>query len=172
VKSREAGLIVSKAVILAVAVDTGGARELLGMAVNPSEAQTFWSEYQRSLTCRGLCGVKLAISDSNEGLKAAAAKVLGATCLRGAAARPEHRTFKIVLHGKDQSASTYPARPRAKIWLSFPLNRPSYCVQARSRNACTWTTSVQSGSPCGSLILSLGQEDAHQGPSQRTPYVV
>ena len=54
----------------------------LGMAVNPSEAETFWSDFLRSLTRRGLRGVKLVISDAHEGLKAAAAKVLGATWQR------------------------------------------------------------------------------------------
>ena len=82
VKSREAGRIVSKAVIIAVAVNTEGVREVLGMAVNPSEAETFWSDFLRSLTRRGLRGVKLVISDSHEGLKSAAAKVLGATWQR------------------------------------------------------------------------------------------
>jgi putative transposase len=82
VKSREAGRIVAKAVIIAVAVNTEGVREVLGMAVNPSEAETFWSDFLRSLTRRGLRGVKLVISDAHEGLKAAAAKVLGATWQR------------------------------------------------------------------------------------------
>src|SRR6201996_5463247 len=54
VKVREAGRIVSKAVIIAVAVNTEGVREVLGMAVNPSEAETFWNEFLRSLTRRGL----------------------------------------------------------------------------------------------------------------------
>src|SRR5208283_1739363 len=82
VKSREAGRIVSKAVIIAVAVNTEGVREVLGMAVNPSEAETFWSEFLRKLARRGLRGVKLVISDAHEGLKAAAAKVLGASWQR------------------------------------------------------------------------------------------
>ena len=78
-KVREAGRIVSVAVIIAVAVNTDGVREVLGMAVGPSEAEPFWSAFLRSLTRRGLRGVKLVIADSHEGLKAAAAKVLKAT---------------------------------------------------------------------------------------------
>src|SRR5471032_5919 len=50
VKVRQAGRIVSVAVIVAVAVNTEGVREVLGMAVNPSEAETFWSDFLRSLT--------------------------------------------------------------------------------------------------------------------------
>jgi putative transposase len=82
VKSREAGRIVSKAVIIAVGVNTAGVREVLGMAIGPSEAEPFWTGFLRSLTRRGLRGVKLVISDAHEGLKAAAAKVLSATWQR------------------------------------------------------------------------------------------
>jgi putative transposase len=81
-KVREAGRIVSVAVIIAVGVNTDGVREVLGMAVGPSEAEPFWSAFLRSLTRRGLRGVKLVIADSHEGLKAAAAKVLKATWQR------------------------------------------------------------------------------------------
>jgi putative transposase len=82
VKVREAGRIVSVAVILAVAVNTDGVREILGLAVGPSEAEPFWTSFLRSLTRRGLRGVKLVISDAHEGLKAAVAKVLKASWQR------------------------------------------------------------------------------------------
>src|SRR6266513_342775 len=65
-----------------VAVNTEGVREVLGMAIGPSEAEPFWTGFLRSLTRRGLRGVKLVISDSHEGLKAAASKVLKATWQR------------------------------------------------------------------------------------------
>ena len=81
-KVREAGRIVSVAVIIAVGVNIDGVREVLGMAVGPSEAEPFWTSFLRSLTRRGLRGVKLVIADSHEGLKAAAAKVLKATWQR------------------------------------------------------------------------------------------
>ena len=42
----------------------------------PSE--TFWADFLRSLTRRGLRGVQVVISDAHEGLKAAARKLLGA----------------------------------------------------------------------------------------------
>src|SRR6266513_1282744 len=65
-----------------VAVNTEGVREVLGMAIGPSEAEPFWTGFLRSLTRRGLRGVKLVISDAHEGLKAAASKVLSATWQR------------------------------------------------------------------------------------------
>ncbi|MYM99209.1 IS256 family transposase [Duganella vulcania] len=82
VKTRQAGRIVSVAVIIAVAVNTDGVREILGVATGASEAEPFWSEFLRSLTRRGLRGVKLVISDAHEGLKAAIAKVLKASWQR------------------------------------------------------------------------------------------
>jgi putative transposase len=82
VKVRQAGRIVSVAVIIAVAVNTDGRREVLGLEVGPSEAEPFWTSFLRSLTRRGLRGVKLVISDSHEGLKKAVAKVLSATWQR------------------------------------------------------------------------------------------
>jgi putative transposase len=82
VKTRQAGRVVSVAVIIAVAVNTDGVREILGVATGTSEAEPFWSEFLRSLTRRGLRGVKLVISDAHEGLKAAISKVLKTTWQR------------------------------------------------------------------------------------------
>ena len=82
VKARRDHRIVSIAVIVAVAVNTDGRREVLGMATGNSEAEHFWTEFLRSLARRGLRGVKLVISDAHEGLKAAASRVLGATAQR------------------------------------------------------------------------------------------
>ena len=61
VKVREAGRIVSVAVTVAAAVNDQGRREVLGMAIGASEAETFWTEFLRSLARRGLRGVKLVI---------------------------------------------------------------------------------------------------------------
>jgi len=73
---------VSVAVIVAVGVNTEGQREVLGLKVGASEAEPFWTEFLRSLNRRGLRGVKLVISDSHEGIKAATAKTLKATWQR------------------------------------------------------------------------------------------
>jgi transposase-like protein len=82
VKVRHDHHIVSVAVIVAVGVNTDGRREVLGMTIGHSEAEPFWVEFLRSLTRRGLRGVKLVVSDAHEGLKAAITKVLGATWQR------------------------------------------------------------------------------------------
>ncbi len=82
VKVRQNGRIVSVAVIIAVGVNSDGRREVLGLDIGPSEAETFWTAFLRKLARRGLRGVKLVTSDAHEGLKAAIAKVLNATWQR------------------------------------------------------------------------------------------
>ena len=82
VKVRQDGRIVSVAVIIAVGANTAGRREVLGMAIGPSEAEIFWTDFLRKLARRGLRGVKLVVSDAHEGIKAAVSKVLCATWQR------------------------------------------------------------------------------------------
>jgi transposase-like protein len=77
-KQREGGRIVSVAAIIAVAANTDGRREILGLHIGPSEAETFWSGFLKSLARRGLRGVKLVISNAHEGLKAAVRRVFSA----------------------------------------------------------------------------------------------
>lgn len=74
--------IVSAAVIVAVGVNSDGRREVLGMDVGPSEAETFWTAFLRKLARRGRHGVKLVISDAHEGIKASVAKVMNPTWQR------------------------------------------------------------------------------------------
>jgi len=82
VKVRQNGRIVSVAVIIAVGVNSDGRREVLGMEIGASEAEPFWTAFLRKLMRRGLRGVKLVISDSHEGIKAAVSKVLSTSWQR------------------------------------------------------------------------------------------
>ncbi len=82
VKVRRNNRIVSVAVIVAVGVNGDGRREVLGMDIGPSEAETFWTEFLRKLRRRGLRGVKLVVSDAHEGIKAAVAKLMSASWQR------------------------------------------------------------------------------------------
>jgi transposase-like protein len=81
-KQREGGRIVSVAAIIAVAANTDGKREIVGLHIGPSEAETFWTGFLKSLHRRGLKGVKLVISDAHEGLKAAIRRVFNASWQR------------------------------------------------------------------------------------------
>ena len=82
VKVRQNNRIVSVAVIIAIGVNNDGRREVLGMDIGPSEAETFWTAFLRKLARRGLRGVRLITSDANEGIKAAVGKVMNATWQR------------------------------------------------------------------------------------------
>ena len=78
-KVRENGRIISRAVIVAVGANLDGRREVLGIATGPSEAETFWTDFLRTLADRGLRGMKLVIADDHKGLRAAAQRVFSAT---------------------------------------------------------------------------------------------
>ena len=77
VKVRSGGHVRSKALVIAYAVHETGRREVIGLDLGEVESGGFWVEFLRSLRARGLAGVRLAVSDHHEGLKAAIERVLG-----------------------------------------------------------------------------------------------
>jgi transposase-like protein len=128
-KVREGGRIVSVAAIIAVAANTDGRREIIGLGIGPSEAETFWSTFLKSLVKRGLKGVKLVISDAHDGLTASITRVVGDTWQRcrvhfmrnalGACAEG-------TAHGRCRGdpASLHPARSRG-CWPDMASRRRS-----------------------------------------------
>ena len=68
---RHAGNVRDLAVLLAVGVNPGKPREVLGVSVSLSEAEVHWREFMEDLSARGLKGMELIISDDHSGLKAA-----------------------------------------------------------------------------------------------------
>jgi transposase-like protein len=115
VKVRAGGRIVSRAVMIAVAVNgeacsaTGprnmpdGKREVPGVATGLSGAETFRTEFLRSLADRGLRGVTRVIADDHKGLRAAARRVFNAT----------HRRCRI--RGMRNALARAPARQRTAV---------------------------------------------------------
>src|SRR4030095_4117146 len=79
-KVREGGRVVNVHALIAVGVNAEGYREILGIDVTTAEDGAGWLTFLRSLTARGLTGVRLVTSDAHAGLLAA----IGAT-LPGAA---------------------------------------------------------------------------------------
>jgi len=102
-KVRDGGRIVSRAVIVAVAVNEDGKREVLGIATGLSEAEAFWTDFLRSLADRGLRGVKLVIADDHKGLCAAARRVFDAT----------HQRCRV--HWMRNALAHAPAKQRAAV---------------------------------------------------------
>jgi putative transposase len=94
VKVRDHGRVVSKAVVVAYAVHESGVREVIGLDVGEVESGAFWTEFLRGLKRRGLSGVRVAVSDQHEGLKAAIARVLACPWQRCTV----HFTRDMVMH--------------------------------------------------------------------------
>ena len=109
-KVREGGRIVSVAAIIAVAVDAEGRREIVGLHLGPSEAETFWTTFLKGLLRRGLKGVKLVVSDAHEGLKAAIRRVLGATTWQRCRVHTSRTQSTIGLIGRSAPARRWAAQ--------------------------------------------------------------
>jgi len=75
-KVREAGIILSQAVLVAVAVDGEGRRQIIGVDLANRESRTRWRDFLRGLKERGLFGVEFVVSDDHEGLKQAIREIL------------------------------------------------------------------------------------------------
>jgi putative transposase len=75
-KVREAGIIVSQAVLVAVAVDGEGQRQIIGVDLANRESHSSWRDFLSALKGRGLFGVEFVVSDDHPGLKQAIREVL------------------------------------------------------------------------------------------------
>jgi transposase-like protein len=76
IKVREAGRTVNVHALVAVGVNADGGREVLGLDVASDEDGAGWLAFLRSLTARGLSGVRLVISDAHRGLVSAVGAAL------------------------------------------------------------------------------------------------
>ena len=73
---REEGVIVSRAILVALGIDGEGRRQVLAVECAQREAQNSWKEFLLGLKERGLHGVRLVVSDDHPGLKRAVREVL------------------------------------------------------------------------------------------------
>jgi transposase-like protein len=73
---REAGVIVSQAVLVAIGVDWDGRRQVLAVEMATRESLSSWKDFLLALRARGLSGVEFVVSDNHAGLKAAIREVL------------------------------------------------------------------------------------------------
>src|ERR1700752_1041775 len=67
-KVREAGVIVSQAVLVAIAVDGDGRRQILAVELANRESRSSWRDFLLGLKGRGLAGVEFVVSDDHPGL--------------------------------------------------------------------------------------------------------
>jgi len=75
IKVREEHRIVSKALMIALATNSAGKREIIGFDLYDCESSATWFEFFSSLKRRGLCHVEMITSDSHEGIRNAIARV-------------------------------------------------------------------------------------------------
>jgi transposase-like protein len=73
---REGGVIVSRAVLIALGIDWEGRRQVLAVEYANRESRGSWKEFLLGLKERGLNGVQFVVSDDHPGLKAALREVL------------------------------------------------------------------------------------------------
>jgi len=73
---REGGVIVSRAILVALGIDWEGRRQVLAVEYANRESQSSWREFLLQLKERGLHGVQFVVSDDHPGLKAAIREVL------------------------------------------------------------------------------------------------
>jgi putative transposase len=74
-KVRVGGVIASQAVMIAIAVDWEGRRNVLAVELANRESQSSWKDFCLGLKARGLNGVEVVISDDHAGLRKAIAEV-------------------------------------------------------------------------------------------------
>jgi putative transposase len=77
-KVRAAGIIQSRAVLVAIGINWDGRRRVLGVELAGRESASTWRDFLVGLKERGLRGVRLAISDQHAGLKQAISQLLPA----------------------------------------------------------------------------------------------
>lgn len=75
-KVREAGVIASQAVLIAIGIDWDGRRQVLGVELANRESRSSWRDFLLGLRERGLAGVEFVVADDHAGLKAAIREVL------------------------------------------------------------------------------------------------
>ena len=146
-KVRDGGRIVSRAVIIAVAVNEDGKREVLGVATGPSEAETFWTDFLRSLADRGLRGVKLVIADDHKGLRAAARRVFNATLQR------------CRVHWMRNALAHAPAKQRAAV---VAMLKTIFAQETKAEAAAQWNTvadALREKQPRLSAMMDASRED-------------
>lgn len=73
-KVRENSRIISKAFMIAYAVNSEGHREIIGFGIYANESKETWNDFLKGLRNRGLHGVRMITSDAHEGIKDAISK--------------------------------------------------------------------------------------------------
>jgi putative transposase len=169
-KVRQDGQIRDAAVFLAVGVDPQGRRRILGVSISLSEAEIHWRTFLQSLISRGLCGVRLIISDDHAGLKAAQRTVFGGIPWRGcqshlqqnAGAYIPRQSMKAEVAVDIRKIFNAPDRPTAETYLA-------QTVQKYAKTASRLAEWLEKNLPEGLTVFAF--PEAHQRKLRTTNMV-
>jgi len=75
-KVREAGVVMSQPVLIAIGIDWDGRRQILAVEMANRESRSSWRDFLLALRQRGLHGVELVVADDHAGLRSAIREVL------------------------------------------------------------------------------------------------
>ena len=133
-KVREAGIVMSQAVLIAVGIDWDGRRQILAVEMANRESRSAWKDFLVSLKGRGLKGVELVVSDDHAGLVAAIGEVVpeaacsAAMCTSSGTRSITCRASTATIACRSCAGSTIGAispRPRPISPHGFPNGRPA-----------------------------------------------
>jgi len=82
VKIRDEGLVKNKAVYVALAFNTGGEKEVLGLWIEQTEGAKFWLKVMNELKVRGVNDILIAVVDGLKGFPAAITTVFPQTLVQ------------------------------------------------------------------------------------------
>jgi putative transposase len=148
---REGGVIVSRAILIALGIDWEGRRQVLAVEYANRESQSSWRDFLLRLTQRGLQGVLFVVGDEHPGLKAGVREVLPQAwwqrCyvhfLRNALdylPRKADDDCLQELRWMYERRNVEEARRDLKLWLEkWAAKYPKLCVWVESNIEETWT---------------------------------
>lgn len=148
-KVREDHRIISKAFMVAYAVNSKGMREVIGFGVYPNESKETWRDFFLSLKNRGLSGVKMITSDSHEGIKYAISQVFPEVPWQRCQV---HFTRNII----DKAPKKYQAGLRTELREMFTCETIEQARKRRDEILCDYRDLAEKSMEC----LECGFEDA------------
>jgi transposase-like protein len=145
---REAGVIASQAVLIAIGIDWDGRRQVLAVELANRESRSSWRDFLLGLKTRGLHGVEFVVADDHAGLRQRCARfwrrrpISAAACIfcvtRSTTCRARSTTTACRSCAGCTTGATSPRR--AAIW---PPGSPSGQANTQSSPAGSKRTSTR-----------------------------
>lgn len=111
VKIRDEGLVESKAVTIALALDNEGHKHVLGLRIERHEGAKFWLKVMNELKSRGVGDILIAVVDGLKGFPEAIGAVFPETIVQTRASFPNDEAAAKLLYLAIQNAGVHWRRP-------------------------------------------------------------